>query len=93
MQPLPTSPEAVRPGGQGEEALTWPDDAALVNSCQAFKLYPGTVLVWLIRSFVFSLRAGSFTLTLSIRHPCEPWASGDASASQWPLSRARVSFS
>jgi hypothetical protein len=26
-----------------EGVLTWPDDAALVNARQSFKLYPGTV--------------------------------------------------
>lgn len=92
MQLFPTSPEAVRPGGLGEEALTWPDNAAFVNGCQSFKLYPGTVPGVARQVHRGQPPAGSFTLTLSIRHPCEPPASGDASASQWPVSRARVSF-
>ncbi len=40
-------------------------------------------LVWLISSLVVSIRAGSFTPTLSIRHPQELLELGDSSASQW----------
>src|SRR6516225_5443193 len=39
-------------------------------------------LVWLIRSLVVSRAAGSFTPTLSIRHPHRPPDLGDSSASQ-----------
>jgi len=73
---------AGRPGGQGEGVLARSDDVTLVDAGQPLQLDAGRWLVRLIRSLVVRRWAGSFTPTLSIRHPQEPPEPGGPSASQ-----------